>query len=81
MVFFITVRPGEMVRSKTTNQTNQRFQPVYGLHCSFITTGEPTVRLVSLVQSDRLKEQALNRRFRRHESRFLIIRIKLQTYG
>jgi len=35
---FITVRPGEMVRSKTTNQTNQ---PVHGLHCIFITTGDP----------------------------------------
>jgi len=60
-----------MVRSKTTNHTNQRFQQVHGLHCSFITTGEPTVRLVISVRSDRLKEQALNRRFPRHESRFL----------
>jgi len=35
---FITVRPGEMVLSKTTNQINQSF---HGLHCSCIITGDP----------------------------------------
>jgi len=48
MMFFITVRLGEVVRSKTTNQTNQ---PVHCLHCS-------PVRLVRSVWSDRIKEQA-----------------------
>jgi len=40
----------------------------------FFTTGEPTVGLVSSVRSDRLKAQALNRRFQQHASRFLILR-------
>jgi len=51
---FIMVRPDKIIRSKTTNQTNQL---VHGLHGSFITTGDPPVRRVKSAHSDRIKEQ------------------------
>jgi len=60
MVFFYHGQTGRNGSVQNDQPTNQRFQPVHGLHCSFIITGEPTVRLVSSVRSDRLKEQALS---------------------
>jgi len=56
MVFFYHGQTGR----NGSVQNDQPNQPtVHGLHCSFTTTGEPTVRLVNSVRFNRLKEQAL----------------------